>query len=169
MSIAPDRTATHQELVQAFARELSLRDPDGSQARALGDASPLIEQAVARLLGASAAWSSLLGPVFDARGVQEILGVTRQAVSKRRLLALTTGSGRVVYPAFQFTGSGVVPGIADLVSTLDEDLVSPWTVAAWLVSPAVELEDQRPIDLLTGGEPAPVLALAADWAQALSR
>jgi hypothetical protein len=59
--------------------------------------------------------------------------VTKQ-VSKRRLLALTTGSGRVVYPAFQFTaqrGAGL-PGVVATSTTL----VSPWTVASWLVSPA---------------------------------
>ncbi len=40
-----------------------------------------------------------LGPVYDVDGVARLIGgaapVTRQAVSKRRLLALKTGSGRV--------------------------------------------------------------------------
>ncbi len=158
----------HDALVAAFARELALRDPDGSRSAALRGAEVVVEQAVARVLDASTAWSEHLGPVYDVRGVQEILGVTKQAVSKRRLLALTTGSGRVVYPAFQFTARGVVPGLPEVVAILDESVVSPWTVASWLVSPAVELDSAPPIDVLASGETGPVLALAAAWARALA-
>ena len=158
------RDATHEDLLDALARELALRDPDGSRTAGLVDATTLVEQAVARLLGTSLAWAEQLGPVYDAHGVQSILGVTKQAVSKRRLLALTTGSGRVVYPAFQFTSSGVVPGLADLLAVLDESLVSPWTVASWLASPAVELDGARPIDVLADGDRAPVLVAARAWA-----
>ena len=168
MTTAAAGARAHQDLLHAFARELELRDPDGSQVASLADVDSLVEQAVARVLSTTAAWSEHLGPVHDARGVQQILGVTKQAVSKRRLLALTTGSGRVVYPAFQFTGSGVVPGIAEVVAILPEDLVSPWTVASWLVSPDAELDGERPIDLLADDETAPVLALAAHWSQALT-
>lgn len=168
MPQAAARRSSHSELVSAFAHELALRDPDGSRAAGLADASTLVEQAVARMLGASSAWSDHLGPVYDARGVQEILGVTKQAVSKRHLLALTTGSGRVVYPAFQFTASGVVPGVAEVVALLSDELVSPWTVASWLVSPAGDLDGSPPIDVLASGETAPVLALAREWARALA-
>lgn len=155
-------------LVAAFAEELALRDPDGSRAAALAGADVVVEQAVARLLDASMAWGEHLGPVYDVRGVQEILGVTKQAVSKRRLLALTTSSGRVVYPAFQFTARGVVPGLPEVVAMLDDSLVSPWTVASWLVSPSTELDSAAPIEVLASGETGPVLALAAAWARALA-
>ena len=161
-------TAPHEALVAAFAHELELRDPDGRAAGAIPDPGSVMEQAVARVLMASHAWVDQLGPLYDVRGVMQILGVTKQAVSKRRLLALTTGSGRVVYPAFQFTGSGVVPGLPAVLAMLPAEHVSPWTVAAWLTSPAAELDDDRPIDVLAGGDTAPVLALAADWAQALA-
>ena len=169
MTSAAAGARAHDDLLRAFARELELRDPDGSRTRTLADVDSLVEQAVARVLSTTSVWSDHLGPVHDVRGVQAVLGVTKQAVSKRRLLALTTGSGHVVYPAFQFTGSGVLPGIAELMSILPEDLVSPWTVASWLVSPALELDSARPIDLLADRVTAPVLALAAHWAHALSR
>jgi hypothetical protein len=168
MSTTTARVRPHRELVDAFARELQARDPDGSLTAALGDADVLVEQTVARILGASGAWAEHLGPVYDVHGVQQLLGVTKQAVSKRRLLALTTGSGRVVYPAFQFTGSGVVPGIGELMAVLPRDLASPWTVASWLVSPADDLAGERPIDLLAAGETEPVLRLARRWAGALA-
>jgi hypothetical protein len=162
--------ASHALLLDAFARELALRDPDGSRSAGVSDSSSVVEQAVERMLSTSAAWSEQLGPVYDTAGVMAILGVTRQAVSKRRLLALTTSSGRAVYPAFQFTGSGVVPGLAAALSILEspEVGVSPWTVASWLVSPAGELDEATPIQMLTAGEFEAVSALARQWARALA-
>ena len=159
---------SHRDLLEALARELALRDPDGTRAAGLAEQPSLVEQAVARMLDSSSAWADELGPVYDARGVQAILGVTKQAVSKRRLLALTTGSGRVVYPAFQFTGTGVVPGLGELMAILDPALVSPWTVASWLVSSSIDVDGARPIDLLADGDTGPVLALAGEWARALA-
>ncbi len=158
----------HDDLIAAFAEELALRDPDGTAARAIPDPTSVAEQAVARVLLASHAWTELLGPLYDVRGVMQVLGVTKQAVSKRHLLALTTGSGRVVYPAFQFTGGTVVPGLPSVLALLTPDVVSPWTLGAWLASPADELDGDRPIDVLAAGETAPVLALAGDWARALA-
>jgi hypothetical protein len=76
----------------------------------------------------------------------------------------------VVYPAFQFTGSGVVPGLAAVLSILEapEVGVSPWTVASWLVSPAAEFDDATPIDVLAAGEVEAVSNLARQWARALA-
>jgi hypothetical protein len=161
-------TSAHDQLIDAFARELELRDPSGTWALAIGDPSMLVEQAVARMLAASSLWSAHLGPVYDVAGVMSILGVTKQAVSKRHLLALTTGSGRVVYPAFQFTSSGVVPGLPAVLALVPDSLVSPWTVASWLITPAVELAGSTPIAVLTSGETAAVLDLASRWSGALA-
>ena len=121
------------------------------------------------------AWVAHLGPMYDVEGVRRLLGrpahpVSRQAVSKRRgLLALTTGSGRVVYPAFQFAGGSPMPHLARLMAELPESAVSRWTVASWLVSAEPTLDDQRPIDVLAAGEADAVVRAARAWAAALAQ
>lgn len=166
----PDLTPFgHDELIALVARALAERDPDGTLSEALARSDPTaVDQAVERMLSASTAWSDLLGPVYDTAGVMAILGVTRQAVSKRRLLALTTGSGRVVYPSFQFTGSGLVDGVVAVLGLLPASLISPWTLAAWFVTPVRELEDSTPIEVLADGDAEPVLRLARRWASGLA-
>ena len=87
--------------------------------------------------------------------------MSRQAVHKRKgLLALTTGSGRVVYPAFQFRGRILAPGLARVLEELPGDRVSRWTVASWLVSPEADLGGEAPIEVLFDADPAGVDAVA---------
>src|SRR5687767_9284830 len=85
-----------------------------------------------------AAWRNHLGPLLDAKQVQELMGVrTRQAVSdlrtRHRILGLTRQDGRVVYPAFQFGPGGrpfaELPEILRILSERSADL---WTVASWV-------------------------------------
>jgi hypothetical protein len=73
-----------------------------------------------------------------------------------------------VYPAFQFTSSGAVPGLPAVLALVPDSLVSPWTVASWLITPAVELAGSTPIAVLTSGETAAVLDLASRWSGALA-
>lgn len=91
-------------------------------------------------------------------------------MSKRKgLLALTTGSGRVVYPLFQFADGGVLlPELDTVLRAVPESLVSRWTIASWLVSPQVELSGRTLAQLLRAGATEPVLAAAHNWAAALA-
>src|SRR5713226_3888717 len=61
--------------------------------------------------------------------VARALGLTRQAVDKRRsrraLLAIPTGSGEYLYPACQFTLGGVIPGFETLLQAFQ--IRNPWT------------------------------------------
>src|SRR6266852_1576357 len=61
--------------------------------------------------------------------VASALGMTRQAVDKRRcrraLLAVPNGSGEYIYPACQFTEQGVIPGLEDVLRAFQ--VRSPWT------------------------------------------
>src|SRR6266496_4182148 len=56
-------------------------------------------------------WEEHLGPMYEWADVASVLGTvrTRQGVNdlakRRRLLALPTKSGKLLYPAFQFRGS----------------------------------------------------------------
>jgi len=170
------RPASHLGLVRALLQELEVRDPDGSLVAAADDVTGVAHAALDRVLDSSRTWSEHLGPFYDAEGVAALLArdgrtISRQAVSKRKgLLALTTGSGRVVYPAGQFRGRVPVPGLDAVLHELPEGLVSRWTVASWLFSPEPELDGERPIDVLGDGGPesvAAVTAVARRWAAQL--
>lgn len=166
-------SAQQQEFLDRLAQELVLRDPDGRLLTAVGDPAQLARLIAEQTVDTARAWSEHLGPVYDVEGVRRLLGragapVSRQAVSKRRgLLALTTGSGRVVYPAFQFRGGAPVAGLAQILDTLPESLVSRWTLASWLAAPEPELDDERPVDVLAYGQVDVVVAAARSWATAL--
>jgi hypothetical protein len=168
--------AGHHALLVSFVRELEKRDPDGTL---LGEAD--LQQAAAlaadRILDSSLLWVKQLGAFYDTEGVRTLLArgrepVSRQAVSKRKsLLALTTGSGRVVYPAFQFQGRTPISGLDKVLEVLPETLVSRWTVASWLTSPEVALDGERPIDVLANDGPAGrqrVAEVAARWSAQLA-
>jgi hypothetical protein len=163
----------HRDAAVAFLDELRRRDPDGHTLRAAADPGALARQAATTVVDAAATWQEALGSFYDVETVRRLLGrgkrsVSRQAVSKRRdLLALRTGSGRVVYPAFQFRGSTPLAGLADVLAALPPALVSRWTVASWLVSTLPELDGERPIDVLASGATPAVVAAAQEWATAL--
>ncbi len=160
--------------VEAFEAELLRRDPDGAQLAAVNDVPALARAAVDLLLDSAATWQAHLGAFYDTDGIRALLGkpgqpVSKQAVSKRRdLLALTTGSGRKVFPQLQFQGRAPVAGLGDVLAVLPEPLISRWTIASWLISPAADLDDQRPIDALADGNRAAVIAAARSWAAALA-
>lgn len=166
--------AAIDETVTAFEAELERRDPDGTRLASVHDVDALARAAVDLVLDSATTWHEHLGSFYDTDGVRRLLGrpgspVTKQAVSKRSdLLALTTGSGRKVFPRFQFRGHGTMPGLGEMLAALPEALVSRWTVASWLVSSAQDLEGQRPIDALADGNRRAVLASARAWAAALA-
>ncbi len=167
-------SGTSGEAVAAFEAELRRRDPDGTRLAAVGDLEALARAAVDVVLDPAVTWQEHLGPLYDTAGVRRLLGrdgrpVTKQAVSKRRdLLALTTSSGRKVFPAFQFAHRTPVDGLGEVLAALPEGLVSPWTVASWLVSPAADLAGRRPIDVLADGNRVAVAAAARAWAADLA-
>jgi len=157
--------------------ELRRLDPAGSDLSKVADLDGLARRVAGTLVDSSTAWVEHLGPFYDAAGVAALLGrdgqpVTKQAVSKRKgLLALTTGSGQVVYPAFQFQDKRPAPGLIEVLSELPATIVSRWTLASWLSSAEPELQDERPIDVLheaTPGALTAVVAAARRWQQSLA-
>jgi hypothetical protein len=169
---------SHRALIRAIMVELSRRDPDGTW---LGGSTTNLEQAAVlatdRVLDPSLLWVEHLGAFYDTATVRSLLArdgesVTRQAVHKRKgLLALTTGSGKVVYPAFQFRDRQLVHGLDRVQKELPEPLVSRWTLASWLVTPERDLGDERPIDVLfdeSQGSVDDVVRVARIWATQLA-
>lgn len=121
---------------------------------------------------AGAMWNDTVGPFYSTEGVMQLLGgVSKQAVSDRvrrhRLLALRTGSGRLVYPAAQFHDERVVDGLGDVLDVLVPDDTEAWMVASWLTTPDPALDDRTPLDALRDGDRADVVRAAREVAGAL--
>jgi hypothetical protein len=93
------------------------------------------------------------GGVLSGAAVAELLGLSRQAVDKRRrsgrLIGLTTGRRGIVYPAWQFTERGVLPGLEEVL----EDLAGhdPWMQAIFMLTPDAWLDEQSPLAELKKG------------------
>jgi hypothetical protein len=102
------------------------------------------------------------GGTLTAEQVAGVLGISRQAVEKRRsagnLLALTTGRHGYRYPTWQFTKSGVIPGFDNVLAVLDR--YDPWMQAAFFLGNNPRLNNQRPLDVLQSGELSAVLKAA---------
>jgi hypothetical protein len=128
---------------------------------ALLDSDPL---ARARLRGLAIQQEILRaeGPPLTSEEVGERLSISRQAVDKRRqaggLLGLTTGRRGYLYPAWQFTDHGVLPGLRETLDALD--IQDPWARAAFFLGTNSYLDDERPIELLRRNEIAAVIEAA---------
>ncbi len=93
------------------------------------------------------------GGILNAREVADRLGISRQAVEKRRnagkLLAVTLRGSLVGYPAWQFTDDGVLSGLDEVLSEFHD--VSSWTQLVFFLSENSLLDGRRPLDELRKG------------------
>jgi len=107
------------------------------------------------------------GGVFKTEEVAEYLGITPQAVNKRRalrqLVGLTFRKRGYVFPAWHFTDRGTVPGLEQVLLALaDHD---EWMQNVFFVNPNTRLGGRRPLDLLREGEKQEVLDAAREFGQ----
>lgn len=154
----------------AAAFEAALAELVGEQRPQL-DAAEAGRRAALRAVAGSM-WTDAVGPFYDTDGVMTLLGgVSKQAVNDRvrrhRLLALRTGSGRLVYPAAQFDGERVVDGLGAVLDLLVPDDTEAWMVASWLTTVDPDLGDRTPLDALRAGHTDDVVRAARDLAGAL--
>jgi hypothetical protein len=145
-SYAAAITAFQKTLEALDLPEDRLADPD-TQAQ--------LGRRAALLATSELTWDEHLGPLYGWSEVASVLGTvrTRQGVNdlarRRRLLALPTSSGKVLYPAFQFGGGRTIAGLHELLDELDNSGASPWTQASWFVSPQDELDGDSPVAYLS--------------------
>jgi hypothetical protein len=123
--------------------------------------------AKARLRGALAMRQLLTadGGAFSASEVAKLLGVSRQAVDKRRragqLLAVILPKRGLLYPAWRFgDGASTIPGFTEVLDVLrDHD---PWSQARFFVAGNDRLGGKRPLDLLRKRRPIEPIVAAAN-------
>jgi hypothetical protein len=127
----------------------------------LSAADPFIE-AMARGAGIKRDLLASGGGGLTASQVAAALGITRQAVEKRRgrrgLLAVPNGSGDYLYPACQFTQNGVIPGLQDVLRAFQ--IRSPWTQLSALLAPSPALSGVTILEALKSGEVTRAAAIA---------
>lgn len=127
----------------------------------LSAADPLME-AMARGTGIKRELLATGGGGLTSSQVSAALGITRQAVEKRRgrrgLLAVPSGSGEYLYPACQFTPSGVIPGFEDVLRAFR--IRNPWTQLSALLAPVAALGGNTILDGLKSGQIERVVSIA---------
>lgn len=133
---------------------------------AIAESSPHCDpwhQARLRGIQASRELLASAGGGLSSAEVATILGITRQAVDKRRkagqLLALKLGRRGYVYPARQFTETGVLPGWPEVLAVLRDH--SPWAQLIFLMSPNSYLGGAVPLHKLIAGDTVTVLKAAS--------
>jgi hypothetical protein len=121
-------------------------------------------------------WRRQIGPLLDGRDVQRLLKVgSRQAVNdlvrRRRLLALPSAEGSLVYPAFQFTRAGRPdPALPRILELFANAAVDAHTIASWLTTPQSLLRGNTPAQWLKERrDPSVVIEAARRTASRLGR
>jgi hypothetical protein len=104
---------------------------------------------------------------LSAAQIGEILGITPQAVDKRRqsrtLLALNMGRHGYRYPVWQFAESGALPGLKDVLQALQPH--DEWMQIAFFVIKNPRLRNETPIDMLKAGELKKVVEAASAYGE----
>lgn len=100
-------------------------------------------------------------PVLETGEVCSLLGVSRETIRKKvdrkQLLALPKGGDRV-FPAFQFRDGEVMPGIAEVLSSLETE--SSFVALSFLLSKNPEWHGKSACELLQAGKVETVVAEA---------
>ncbi len=130
----------------------------------------------AALLAASEVlWERHLGPLYSTKQVRELMGIgSRQAIServkRRRLLAVPGSDGKPLFPAFQFVGSRLLPGLGAILDVFRGAAESQYTLASWFVTPEPLLEERTPAEWLRKrGATDRALQAASRYAERLRR
>ena len=107
------------------------------------------------------------GEPLNSQEVADLLGMTRQAVDKRRnsnkLLGLSLGKRGYRYPAWQVERGGILPGWELVLAALAE--ISSWGKLQFMLSGDIRLEGKTPLECLQIGEIEKVVAAAKAYGQ----
>lgn len=132
----------------------------------LAETDPL---ASAKLRGVEAQQKLLKagGGVLSAEEAGELLGISRQAVDKRRrqgqLLGLTQGRRGYAYPAWQFEKGRALSNLGNVLEILRNH--DPWMQLAFFLNPNDRLAGASPADVLRAGDVERVISAAQAYGE----
>lgn len=147
---AASATSDYEALVQALASSGSLDLIRGERS---GEEASLVPARIRGLLNRQ----HLLAAEGGAASVGEVarlLGISRQAVDKRRregkLIGLATGRRGYLYPLWQLDRAGTLPGLETVLKELRGH--DPWMQLAFMLNGNIWLGGDRPLDALRRGQ-----------------
>src|SRR5580692_2905054 len=160
--------------LEALKAALASPTDMGGVALLLSDLAPLgvdlsaVDPFVEAMARASAVKRELLtgaGGALTSSQAASVLGITRQAVDKRRsrraLLAVPNGSGEYLYPACQFMPDGIIPGLEGVLHAFA--IRNPWTQLSVLLAPAAALAGMTVLEALKSGRVENAIGVAASF------
>jgi biotin operon repressor len=107
------------------------------------------------------------GGLLSAEQVANSLGISRQAVNKRRqaghLIGISLGRRGYAYPARQFGPEGVLAGLQQVLEDLEPH--DSWMKLAFLLNGTTLLGGQSPLEALSQGKLAEARQAARAYAQ----
>jgi hypothetical protein len=102
--------------------------------------------------------ASAEGGALSRRQTARLLGLSETAVTRRwRTFRLVAWQDRrlVFFPAWQFAGGKLLPGVADVLQTFRSQ--DQWRIMRYFLSKRASLKNQRPLELLRCGQVTVVL------------
>jgi hypothetical protein len=130
----------------------------------LAELAPVDPLAAARLRGTKVKQELLYGDgsPLKSEEVAQLLGISRQAVDKRRskgqLLAVSLGKRGYFYPLWQFQAGEILPGLNLVLATLAS--FDAWTQLMFLKTGDIRLNGHTPLECLIAGDVDGVVAAA---------
>jgi hypothetical protein len=128
---------------------IHLVSSDAAAVEAASNVEDPLREAKAR---AAKKFAELLAAEGGSVGVEtaaKLLRITRAAVDKRRkngtLIGIEDGGRAILYPRWQFTETGLLPGLDDALRAMP--IRDPWMRMQFFLSKAIDL-GSRPLDLL---------------------
>lgn len=109
------------------------------------------------------------GGCISAVLVAEILGISRQAVDKRRrngqLIAIAKGKGKYLYPRWQFdeAKNATITGLESVLGNLKD--FDPWMQLSFMLNPHKGLDNKTPLEMLLTGNVEAVIDLATSFGE----
>ena len=108
-----------------------------------------------------------LGGTLSVGQVSELIGISRQAVDKRRsqnqLIGLTQGKRGYAYPAFQFEDGKTLGGLKEVLDALSGH--DPWMQSIFFANGNDRLNNRTPLDALRQGETEAVVRAAEAYGE----
>jgi hypothetical protein len=108
-----------------------------------------------------------LGGSLSVEQVSELIGISRQAVDKRRsqnqLIGLTQGKRGYAYPAFQFEDGKTLDGLKEVLDALNGH--DPWMQSIFFANGNDRLNHRTPLDALRQGETEAVVRAAEAYGE----
>jgi hypothetical protein len=108
-----------------------------------------------------------LGGTLTAEEAADLLGISRQAVDKRRnqnqLIGLTQGRRGYAYPAFQFEDGKTLAGFEAVLQELSSH--DPWMQLIFFANGSDRLDGRSPLEALRQGELDSVIRAAQNYGE----